>query len=495
MNEIRKSISEDFDVCLINPPLDKKTTSKFPMSGVPLGIASLAAYLKNNKIKVSAIDAVIKEYDVSQTAITATKTGAQIIGISCLTENRYAALKTLKAIKKINPKITTIIGGLHATFSDELILKNYPFVDIVVRGEGEETLLELVNILKSKKSIDKVLGISFKKEEKIKINPSRPFLKEIESLPFPAYELFPMKDYKLPPDVKIKVNQTSLVTTSRGCPMGCKFCETTHAWGKNIRSTSAEKLFDIVKHLYEKYNIDYIRFADDLFTMKRDKVMKFCELLINSKLPIKFRIQARVDTVDIEELKLLKKAGCNLVEYGAESGSNEVLKEIGKNITIDKIKHAVKITREAGIDVKYFLIVGLLKEGPEETWETFKLIKDTKPDWIGINALTIYPGTEVYNIAKKEGLINDDLWVNYVNPKTGNAPLYTKNYDSKEMIFLAQLGHVWSCRNSPKRKEYPLIEKILAFFLTEHFANALVRNRFLRKSAANLAWIFSPLLS
>ena len=223
--------------------------------------------------------------------------------------------------------------------------------------------------------------------------------------------------------------------------------------------------------------------------------MKFCDLLIKSKLPIKFRIQARVDTVDVEELKILKKAGCDLVEYGAESGSNKVLKEVGKNITIDKIKYAVKITREAGIDVKYFLIVGSLKEGPKETWETFKLIKDTKPDWIGINALTIYPGTEVYNIAYKEGLIDDDLWIKYVNPKTGNAPLYTKNYSAKEMIFLAQLGHVWSCRNSPKINEYPLIERILAFFLIEIFAKSLVKNKFLRKSAANLAWIFSPFLS
>ena len=481
-------------VCLINPPLDKKTTSKFPMSGVPLGIASLAAYLRMKKIKVSVIDAVIAKYDSKKTAEVAIKTGSKIIGISCLTENRYAALNTLKEIKKINQKITTIIGGLHATFSDKIILENYPFVDIVVRGEGEETLYELVKNIEDKKTFEKINGISFRKKGEIKINPAREFLKEIESLPMPAYDLFPMKDYELPPDIKTKVKQTSLVTTSRGCPMGCKFCETTHAWGRNIRSTSAEKLFEIVKKLYTDFEIDYIRFADDLFTMKRDKVIKFCELLTKSELPIKFRIQARVDTVDLEELKILKKAGCDLVEYGAESGSNKVLKEVGKNITTEKIKEAVKITRKAGIEIKYFLIIGSLKEGPNETWETFELIKETKPDWIGINALTIYPGTEVYNIAKKEGLIDDNLWLHYINPKTGNAPLYTKNYSAKEMIFLCQLGHVWACRNSPKRKEYPKFEKILASILNENLAKILVKNKLARKTASMLAFLAQPLL-
>lgn len=481
-------------VCLINPPLDKKTTSKFPMSGVPLGIASLAGYLRMKKIKVYVIDAVISKYDSKKTAILAIKTGAKIIGISCLTENRYSALNTLKEIKKLNSKIITLIGGLHATFSDKLILENYPFVDIVVRGEGEETLYEIVKNIENKKTIEGINGISFRKNNEIKVNPSREFLKEIESLPIPAYDLFPMKDYELPPDVRKDIKQTSLVTTSRGCPMGCKFCETTHAWGRNIRSTSAEKLFEIVKKLYKEFGIDYIRFADDLFTMKRDKVIRFCELLIKSKLPIKFRIQARVDTVDLEELKILKKAGCDFIEYGAESGSNKVLKEVGKNITTEKIKEAVRITREAGIEIKYFLIIGSLEEGPNETWETFELIKETRPDWIGINALTIYPGTAVYNIAKKEGLIDDNLWLHYVNPKTGNAPLYTKNYSAKEMIFLCQLGHVWACRNSPKREEYPKFEKILASILNENMAKILVKNKFARKTSSMLAFLAQPFL-
>ncbi len=486
--------NEDIDICLINPPLDKKTTSKFPMSGVPLSIASLAAFLRERKIKCSVIDAVIKQYDCFDTAKIAVDSGAKIIGITCLTENRYAALKTLKQIKKLNKNIVTIIGGLHPTFTDRLILENYPYVDIVVRGEGEKTLVELVNKIKKKKSLSKINGISYRKNGAIKINPAREFMQEIESLPIPAYDLFPMKDYKLPPDVKTNVNQTTLVTTSRGCPMGCKFCATTHAWGRKIRSASAEKLFEIVRHLYEKYKINYIRFADDLFTIKRDKVVKFCELLIQSKLPINFRIQARVDTVDLEELKILKKAGCDLIEYGAESGCNKVLKEVRKNITVERIKIAVKITRKAGIDVKYFLIVGSLKEGPNETWDTFKLIEETKPDWIGINALSIYPGTEIYKIAMKEGVIKKNLWLDYINPKTGNAPLYTKNYNEKEMIFLAQLGHVWACRNSPKRKEYPLFERILASILTKPLAKFLVKNKIIRKTSASIAWIFSPLL-
>lgn len=482
------------EVCLINPPLDKKTTSKFPMSGVPLGIACLAAYLKEKKIEVATIDAPIMGYDIKKTARVALDSGAKIIGISCLTENRYSAIKTLKEIKTLDMNVTTIIGGLHATFSDKILLENYKFIDIVVRGEGEETLFELIKNIRNRKPLDKILGISFRKEGKIIANPSRPFIKDIETLPFPAYDFFPMARYPLPPDIKGKVKQSSLITTSRGCPMGCKFCETTMAWGRGIRSTSAERLFEEVKYLYEKFGIDYIRFADDLFTFKKEKVIKFCNLVIKNKLPIRFRIQARVDTVNEEMLASLKKAGCDLIEYGAESGSNKILKVIGKNITTEKIKKAVEMTRKAGIGVKYFLIVGLLEEGPNETWETFKLIKETRPDWIGINALTIYPGTEVYERAKKEGLINDNLWISYINPKTGNAPLYTKNYPAKEMIFLAQLGHVWSCRNSPKKEEYSKFEKILSSMLTESFAEILVKNNHVRKICANMAAVLSPLL-
>lgn len=481
------------EICLINPPLDKKTTSKFPMSGVPLGIACLAGYLREKKVEVAVIDAPIEGYDFKKTALETAKSGAKIAGVSCLTENRYSAIKTLEEIKKINPKIITILGGLHATFSDKLLLRHYKAVDIVVRGEGEETLYELIKTLRANKPLDKVLGISFRKNGEIIANPPRLFIQDIEKLPFPAYDLFPMKKYPLPPDIS-RAKQTALVTTSRGCPMGCKFCETTHAWGRKIRSTSAKRLFEQVKHLHDDFGVDYIRFADDLFTLKKDKVMEFCKLVVKNRLPIRFRIQARVDSVDEEMLIALKKAGCDLIEYGAESGSNKVLKAIGKNITVDRIKKAVQLTKKIGIELKYFLIIGALEEEPEETWETFKLIRDTKPDWIGINPLTIYPGTEVFEIAKKQKLISDNLWVNYVNPKSGNAPLYTKNYTDKEMIFLAQLGHVWACRNSFKRKQYPKYEQLLAFILTESLAKLLVKNKFVRKISANIAWIFSPFL-
>ncbi len=478
-------------ICLINPPLDKKTTSKFPMSGVPLGIAYLAAYLRERKIPVKVIDAPVMEYDFEKTAELAAD--SKIVGVSCLTENRYSALKVLKEVKKRNPSVINIMGGLHATFSDKLILENYDFVDIVIRGEGEETLYETIKKIEEGKSLHGVLGVSFRKDGEVIMNPSRPFIPDIEKLPFPAYDLFPMDKYTLPPDVKMNV-KTSQITTSRGCPMGCKFCETTHVWGMKVRSTSAERLFEQVRYLYDSFGINYIRFADDLFTLKKDKVMKFCKLLIESKLPIKFRIQARVDCVDYEMLKALKAAGCDLIEYGAESGSNKVLREVGKNIDIEKIRKAVELTRRVGIDVKYFLIVGSLGEGSRETWDTFKLIKDTRPDWIGINALAIYPGTEVYDIALREGLINDNLWINYVNPKNGNAPLYTKNYSDKELVFLTQIAHVWSCRHSPKRSEHSSFERLLSVILFEGFAKLLVKNKGVRKIAANIAWLFSPLL-
>jgi len=482
------------DIVLINPPLDKKTTSKFPMSGVPLGIAHLTAYIQKKGMKVVAIDAPIEGFNHESLAKEIGKISPLIVGVSCLTENRYSALKTLEIIKKNYPRIITILGGLHPTFTDKLILQNYDFVDFIVRNEGEETLYELMKAIKSKKSTDKILGISFKRNGEIMQNAQRPFIKDINKLPSPAYGSFPIKKYPLPPDVEEGIKQTILFTTSRGCPMGCKFCETTIAWGRTLRGMTAKRIFEEIRYLNKKYGVDYIRFADDLFTLDRQKVIDFCKLIIKNKIRIKFRIQARVDTVSAEMLSYLKKAGCDLIEYGAESGSEKVLKAIGKNITVKKIKEATELTKKAGIEAKFFLIVGALEEDARETWKTFQLIKDAKPDYIGINPLTIYPGTFVYDEAIKKKIIKPDIWLHYINKKTGNSPLYTEFYNGAEMLFLSELGHVWACKNSRFRNKYSLLERILAIILTEQLLKFLIFVKPFRKIAAQFARLINPFL-
>lgn len=482
------------DVLLINPPLDKETTSKFPMSGVPLGIAALAAYLHERKVAVSVIDAPIEGYNHERVSEEAARIKPRVVGISCLTENRYSVIKTLREIRKRLPNAILVIGGLHPTFTDEIMLKKYSCIDIIVRGEGEETLYEIVEKTKNRKSLDDIKGITFRKNSSIVRNESRTVIKDLNKLPIPAYALFPMKKYPLPPDLRSKVKQTSLLTTSRGCPMGCKFCETTVAWGRAIRAISTKKLFKEVRYLYSKFGIDYIRFADDLFTLNKKRVIDFCKLVIKSRLPIKFRIQARVDTIDEEMLNYLKKAGCDLIEYGAESGSEIVLKSVGKKIDTEQIKKATEMTKKAGIEAKFFIIVGCLDETPKETWKTFELIKDAKPDWIGINPLTIYPGTEVYEIAKHQKLVDDEVWTSYINRKTGNAPLYTKYYSDREMIFLSQLGYIWCCRHSRFRKEYRKSAQIFATILIEPIARLLVLNKIARKVSAFAASFLWPIL-
>ena len=482
------------DITLINPPLDKQTTSKFPMSGVPVGIACLAAYLRENNIEVSAIDAPIESYDYKQTAKKVMELNPSIAGVSCLTENRYAALKTLKEIKQLNPKIKLIIGGIHVTSLDELILRNYFFIDAVIRGEGEIPLLQYVKAIKNNTSLNKVSGLSFLEKDRIIRTPNQPFITNLDKLPIPAYDLFPMKKYPLPPDLNYKNILSSPITTSRGCPMGCAFCTTTKFWGNIIRNMSAQRVYKESKYLYDAFGINYLRFVDDLFTMNNQRVIDYCKLVINNKLDIKFRLQARIDTITTETLSWLKKAGCDLIEYGAESGSQKILDLMRKRIKVERIIDVSKKTQQSGIESKLFLIVGYMDEREQETFETFKLIQNAKPDWIGINPLTIYPGTEIYQIAKSKNMITDKIWLDYKNPKTGNAPLYSEYYSDKELVFLSQLGKVWSMKNSPRSKEHRLIEKVVGKPLNEKLIKTIIFNKTLRKSLSTTSAALSPFL-
>lgn len=481
------------DITLINPPLDKQTTSKFPMSGIPVGIAQLAGFLREKNIEVSAIDSPVLNYDCKKTAQEVEKLNPKIVGISCLTENRYSALKTLKEIKKTCPNSLLILGGLHPTFTDELILKNYPFIDLIVRGEGEFTLLELIQKVKANKNFKNIKGISLINNGKFIRTANRAPIKNLDKLPMAAYDLFPMKKYSTPPDLKPGTLSTPL-TSSRGCPMGCKFCATTKYWGSLIRYSSNNRLIKEIEYLYNKFGISYIRFVDDLFTINKTRIKDFCKKIDKRDLDINFRLQARVDTVNREILDLLKKAGCDLIEYGAECGSNRILKLIGKKINVQQIKKATEETRKAGIETKYFLIVGNIGEREKDTLKTFKIIKDFKPDWVATNALTIYPGTELCEIAKQRKMITNKIWLNYVNPKTGNAPLFTEYYSAKEAIFLSQLTRVYCSRHSRFKKQYRRIERMIGAPLTDSLLKKIIFNKTLRKSLSETSsWFWSLL--
>lgn len=484
------------DITLINPPLDKKTTSKFVMSGPPVGTACLAAYLRQRSIKVSLIDAVVEGLDYKKTVNYLEKIKPLIIGVSCLTENRYSSVKLLKETKERLPGALTVLGGIHPSFTDEIMLRNYPFIDLICRGEGEETLLEFVQKVKRGEKWSNILGISYfnRQEDRFIRNSARPLIRDLDSLPFPAYDLLPIEKYAEPPDLQIPGVKSCVMTTSRGCPMNCKFCATTKYWGVALRASSVKYLFDQIQWLNKEFNINYIRFVDDLFTLNRQRVIDFCQLVIQSGLEIKFRIQSRVDTINEEMLQNLKRAGCDFIEYGAESGSNRVLEIVGKKLKVEKIKRAVDLTRKYGIKFKFFLIVGLVGEREEDTIKTFELIQETSPDWIGINPLAIYPGTEVEKIAKEKRIINDEIWLTYLNPKVGNAPLFTDYYNDKEMVFLSQLGKVWSTKCSPVKSEHRLIEKLIGFPLSLGFIKWVIRHKSIRKFLANISALLTSFL-
>ena len=280
-------------------------------------------------------------------------------------------------------------------------------IDFVIRGEGEETLNELI----SGKEIAKISGLSYKIGNKIIHNQSRPVVQDMDTLPIPAYHLLPIKKY-FPAKGSYKRLPAMGMMTSRGCPGRCTFCMGNYL-GDKIRVRSAEKIFEEILLLHNKYGIKEISFYDDTFTTRKENVKKLCEKIISEKLDISWSCFARVDFVDEDLLKIMKLAGCHQIMYGVESGDEEILKNIHKKISFEKVEKIVKITKKLGIEVRAAFMFG----NPGETIETMQKTIDyaikLKPDVVIFNITTPYPGTEMFKWAKEKGILITENWNEY----------------------------------------------------------------------------------
>jgi len=318
----------------------------------------------------------------------------------------YSAIDVSKIAKSVFPSAKTVLGGVHPSVMTDEVLKEES-IDFVIRGEGEETLNELI----SGKEIAKISGLSYKIGNKIIHNQSRPVVQDMDTLPIPAYHLLPIKKY-FPAKGSYKRLPAMGMMTSRGCPGRCTFCMGNYL-GDKIRVRSAEKIFEEILLLHNKYGIKEISFYDDTFTTRKENVKKLCEKIISEKLDISWSCFARVDFVDEDLLKIMKLAGCHQIMYGVESGDEEILKNIHKKISFEKVEKIVKITKKLGIEVRAAFMFG----NPGETIETMQKTIDyaikLKPDVVIFNITTPYPGTEMFKWAKEKGILITENWNEY----------------------------------------------------------------------------------
>lgn len=398
-------IAERVKISLVNPP---------PLKGVyrhqlylSIGLAYLAAVLEKNGHEVTVIDCPASEIDLIQLKIKLSSAEPKLIGITSMTPTIQSAIQSAYAAKETCPDALVVLGGPHATFMDEQVLSEEKSIDIVVRGEGEQTLLDLTQNVSNHKKLNKIEGITYRNNGNIVRTSNRAYIQNLDELPRPAYKYFPLEKYRL------YGRRILPIITSRGCPSQCSFCTTSRIFGKAFRARSPQNVVDELEWLRDVHGADAFSFYDDTFTLDKTRALKICEEMKNRKIGIPWDCQTRVSTVSKELLSKMREANCQQVFFGVESGCQKILDAVNKGTTVEQNKAAIKMAKKAGLFVAVSVMVGYPGETPEMLKQTIDLVRNTEPDDAYICVATPYPGTELRNLIEKMGWNISNDWKRY----------------------------------------------------------------------------------
>ncbi|MDG6223383.1 MAG: radical SAM protein [Candidatus Bathyarchaeota archaeon] len=384
-------------VTLVNPPYPSNAHQHPPFT--PLGLGYLAAVLEKNNYVVDVIDCQALGISYAEFKTELAKRKPDIIGMTSTTLTYKSALKIAEIAKQIHPNCLTILGGCHVTFWDENALKECPSLDVVVRKEGENTILELVQRMDAGKSFSDILGITCRDGDTFIRNPDRPYIEDLDSLPFPAHHLWPLDHLKKYGNVIFPL------MTSRGCVYWCEFCSAVRMFGRRYRMRSAKNVVDEMEYLHKTYGSSTFTFYDDAFTVDQVRVEEICKELYARNLKLTWDCGTRVDMVNKELLQKMKNAGCIAVWFGVEAGSQRVLDEMGKGFTSQLTKDAFKMAQDIGLMTIASVVFGFPGETKQTAMETIKFIEEINPDDVGYYIATPYPGTPMADYVTKMGWV------------------------------------------------------------------------------------------
>ena len=332
-------------------------------------------------------------------------------------------LDAVKIAKQICPNIKTIAKGAAFLTFGLAILEEHKDLDIGILGEAEETLREILE----GKSMPKILGIYYRDDLLIKFTGQRPFIEDLDSIPFPARHLVDNSIYRRPDNNKVQAT----IKVSRGCPFHCFFCLATPVSGAKVRRRSVQNILEEIKECVEKYNITNFLFWSDIFNLDRKWVFELCQAIIDSGLKITWSANTRADTADLEMAQKMYESGCRLVSIGVESGSQYMLDKMGKKITLDDIRNTVKIFKKAKIRIYNYFVIGLPWESEETVEDTIRFAIELDSDFISFYTATPLPGSTFYSYAREHNLFDKDT-------SFANAyyyPAVNTHYLSKDRIF------------------------------------------------------------
>ncbi len=414
-------------VTFLNPP---QTSSKYKFLGVvapSLGIGYMAAVLEEYGYDVDVLDASALELTYDEIGEEILKRNPDIVSISALTPTIGVALDSADKVKQVKPDTVVVLGGYHPTFEFKSVLEE-PSVDVVVRGEGEYTFLELVQTIEMGGDLANVEGLAFhdEKDSSLVVTPDRPIIVDLDELPFPAFHLFPMEKYKI---LNITTNVATIITT-RGCPMKCSFCSSAALHGDHLRRRSYQNVCDEIEIRLREQNIDTIAFMDDTFTLNKKYVLDFCAEIKKRNLKFWWGCTSRVDTLDEELLEIMKDAGCITIFIGVESADQQMLEKMNKNITVSKTENAFRTARKVGIRTIASCVIGMPEDTRKSIAKTIEFVKSLNPNYALYSLATPYPGTRFYNETFKKNLIQIRDWSKFT---LLDPVLKTVDVSSKEL--------------------------------------------------------------
>jgi radical SAM superfamily enzyme YgiQ (UPF0313 family) len=409
-------------VYLLYPPISKleRYSSDIGSVGgeqIPLGIFYLASYLRKNNYVVHVTDAEALKMTTEEVVKEIKELNPNFVGISSSTVAFHRALEVATQIKKDLANVVTIIGGPHVT-SNVNHAMSFGVFDFGVLREGEITALELLDAISNKRPIDRIEGITYlNREGKVVVNPLRDYIANLDELPIPAYDL--IKDIGLysPPPSNYRTLPVVNIITSRGCPNQCTFCD-RNVFGKKYRERSAENVFEEIKYLYARFGIKEIAFVDDTFLINKKRIYELFDLIRKKGMKFHWTCMARINNVDYDFLKYLKDNGCWNIAFGIESGDENILKVIRKNISLSRVTEVIEWCYKLKIKTKGFFIVGHPLETADTIDKTIQFALKLKLDAVVVTINTPIPGSPQYEEASQYGSIDTTDWskFNYWRP-------------------------------------------------------------------------------
>ena len=382
-------------ITLVVPPYRTKPHQHPPFP--PLGVGYLAAVLEKNGFDVEVIDCQASDYRYDDFRREIAKRNPDVVGVTAATRLYNSALEIIKIVKEEHPNCVTLLGGPHVTFWNDKALQECPQLDIVVRKEGEYTLLEIAQRIAAHKSYQDVIGITIRKGEGFQINPDRPYIENLDELPFPARHLWDLEAIR-------KAEDMFYLTTTRGCVYWCQFCAAVRMFGRRYRMRSVQNVVDELEYLYKTFGGKYYTFCDDAFTVDQARTEQLCAEIKKRNIKVQWNCGTRVDMVTKELLQKMRDAGCVSVWFGVESGTQKVLDDMHKGISPEQTIRTVSWVRELGLKPTPNVLLGFPGETKESAMKTIKFAEKISPDEIAYyNIATPFPGTPMYDMVVKNG--------------------------------------------------------------------------------------------